>query len=690
MPSPDTEAALRLPPAAAASPVRFLRPGSPAEGLFILLLFIVGIAVRIVLLDRIPAGLNQDEAAIGYDAWALLQAGIDRNGVSWPVHFISWGSGQNALYAYLSMPFIALAGLSVLSIRMLAASSGVLALILFWWLGRISGRMSGGMSGRGMSACALLLIVTSPWHLMASRWALEANILPVIVLVACCLFARAQDLPSRLPLAAAVIGVSVYAYGTAYLFAPLFLLSALLLVAAKRRYSAGTAVLSLTVAGLVALPLMGFLLNNMFGTHTLQIGPISLPHYTGPARYDSVFLPFSGVTGWARTQDNARVIFDLVFRAGTDGWAANAIPGWGAQYLLLGPFVLCGALYACRRAAPLVDQLMLAWFVCALITLAMTEANINRLNLIWLPSLWLAARSFWLLRQTRFLFPACTAVLLVSFGLFCAQYFGPWRAVMAEGFFDGLGESVAAAVADAPAGAHIEVTDHANMPYITTLVFARTPPRRFVETADIPDRTAVFQGVVSFDRFHFGIRPGLMAQQRYWVAHRDELGLFDAPEFVIESHGDYAYVRRISPRAGCERALEATALQGGQDFGVPGVNAEVGGNGEGFNFAGQHFRAGIGVHGDSRWVYRSTEPLQALRFGVGITDGSDASDGMRFVVLADGKPVFDERVTRIGRIGFQRVALHGAHELTLQSFAGGHNRSDHGNWVRPVLELCNP
>ncbi|WP_410513409.1 hypothetical protein PaeBR_02820 [Paenibacillus sp. BR2-3] len=75
-------------------------------------LFLLGAAIRILYIGSIPGGLNQDEASIGYDAYAILHYGIDRNGIHLPVHLISWGSGQNALYAYLSMPFILLFGCS--------------------------------------------------------------------------------------------------------------------------------------------------------------------------------------------------------------------------------------------------------------------------------------------------------------------------------------------------------------------------------------------------------------------------------------------------------------------------------------------------------------------------------------------------------------------------------------------------
>ena len=100
--------------------------------MILMLLLVLGAAIRLVALGDLPAGLNQDEASAGYEAWALLDSGIDRNGNSWPVLFVSWGSGQNVLYSYLSMPFIALFGLNEWSLRLTAALFGILTTYVFY------------------------------------------------------------------------------------------------------------------------------------------------------------------------------------------------------------------------------------------------------------------------------------------------------------------------------------------------------------------------------------------------------------------------------------------------------------------------------------------------------------------------------------------------------------------------------
>ena len=78
------------------------------ELVFALSLLFLGAALRLLGLGFFPPGLNQDEASTGCDAWGLLVSGMDRNGDGWPVLFTSWGSGQNALYAYVLLPLMAL------------------------------------------------------------------------------------------------------------------------------------------------------------------------------------------------------------------------------------------------------------------------------------------------------------------------------------------------------------------------------------------------------------------------------------------------------------------------------------------------------------------------------------------------------------------------------------------------------
>ena len=141
-------------------------------------ILLAGALLRFLCLGRFPPGLNQDEASIGFDAWSLLQEGIDRNGDAWPVLFVSWGSGQNVLYAYLSLPFLALFGLSAASLRLCAAFWGSVSLAAFWLLARRAGGRGFGLLAL-YGVCSVLRSVLEP-HLVGRQLGLP----PLLTLMA--------------------------------------------------------------------------------------------------------------------------------------------------------------------------------------------------------------------------------------------------------------------------------------------------------------------------------------------------------------------------------------------------------------------------------------------------------------------------------------------------------------------------
>ena len=187
------------------------------ELLLVVLILAIGIGLRLFELGALPYGLNQDEASAGYDAWALLNYGVDRNGNTWPVLFESWGSGQNVLMSYLAMPFIALFGLTPFAVRLPNAIAGCLTLIVFW-------RFSREVRGKAFGILALFILAINPWHIMMSRWALESNQLPFWLILGIWLTVVSERRPCALFGAAISFGLALYAYGTAFFFLPLFLI----------------------------------------------------------------------------------------------------------------------------------------------------------------------------------------------------------------------------------------------------------------------------------------------------------------------------------------------------------------------------------------------------------------------------------------------------------------------------------
>jgi 4-amino-4-deoxy-L-arabinose transferase-like glycosyltransferase len=212
---------------------RQLTPGEIKVGrgleVAILVTIMLGAAVlRLANRDASPPGLNQDEAVNGWNAWCLLKTGVDQTGQSWPLfYFRGLGSNYTPLNFYLLMPIQAVGGMNIWTTRATASLGGILTVFLIWFVGK---RLLGPVAG--LTAAALLAL--NPWHLLASRWGIEANICPLLAIVplAMLLAARlpAATSPKRPSIVLAVLGgiltgLCLYGYPAVFIFLPLFLIA---------------------------------------------------------------------------------------------------------------------------------------------------------------------------------------------------------------------------------------------------------------------------------------------------------------------------------------------------------------------------------------------------------------------------------------------------------------------------------
>ncbi len=179
----------------------------------IILLFIIGILVRIVGIAEMPNALNCDEASSGYEAFSILNYGIDRTGNRLPVFLESWGGGQNALLSYLMIPFIAILGLNTLSIRLPMAILGCISLIIFYLLLK-------KITNKKVALVGLAFFVICPWHIMKSRWGLESNLFPDLMLLSVYLLIVGLENNNKILyyLSFVVAGLTAYSYRNLILF----------------------------------------------------------------------------------------------------------------------------------------------------------------------------------------------------------------------------------------------------------------------------------------------------------------------------------------------------------------------------------------------------------------------------------------------------------------------------------------
>ena len=455
-------------------------------------LLILGAALRLAALGALPFGLNQDEASAGYEAFALLTSGIDRCGKSWPVLFISWGSGQNVLMSYLAIPFIALFGLSEWTLRLPNAISGCLTLLVFWRMARYAG-------GRRFGLLALFLLTVNPWHIMMSRWALESNLLPFFLMTGIWCTALARERPWALAGAAACFGIGLYAYGTAFFFLPVYLVCAVVWLRRDLRPASFCTALALFL--LLALPIAICQLHDALGLPEMKLLGLTLPRLTeGRQAATSVF----GGGGLALAAENFRTFLDILRRGG-DGLPWNALPFWrgGIFYFFGLPTAAVGIVRSVlERKDRQTEAPMRFALLSALLCAFLIRVNVNRINMVWLPLIYFSALGWELiLRLLRRWSIVPLTGILICFFIFLGSYVAAFGGGGNVNFFPGLGGAIRAA--EETGAETVYITDKVNQPYIFALFYLQTPPETFAESVVYANPNGAFRRVDRFTGFEF-------------------------------------------------------------------------------------------------------------------------------------------------------------------------------------------
>ncbi len=498
------------------------------ERLFVLLLIGLGGALRFAAIGSLPVGLNQDEASAGYEAWALLNYGVDRNGVSWPVLFISWGSGQNVLYSYLSMPFIALFGLSEFSLRLPAAIFGTGTLPVFWHLGR-------KLKGRAGGLAALFLLAVCPWHVMISRWSLESNLLPFFLLLGIYFTVLSMERPKLLIAAGAAFGLSLYAYGTAFIFLPVFLVMAVIYLLKRRCLRLREFFAALAVFTIIALPIGLCNLINIMGRGEIKLFSVTLPALTETRQTATVGFSAGNF-----------ISFLKILLKQTDGYCYNSVKGfmYFPGYLLFAAAGVGFAVHDSLKGRGTGEALMLMALGASFAASFFIDVNINRMNMAFLPIAWFTAMGLFRLvklastADIRLGAASCACAIALTAGSAAyagALYLTDTQETLSWWFFQGLGDAIQ--YAETVDAQRVCITDSVNAPYIFVLFYNEVPPEEFYSTVEYLNPDGAFRSVLSFSKYVFGYEE--QDGKTVYVLRSDECGGHE----ILGRFGNYAVCR---------------------------------------------------------------------------------------------------------------------------------------------------
>ena len=494
--------------------------------------------MRTYAFGDIPPGLNQDEASIGYDAYATLHYGVDRNGFHFPVHFKTWGAGQNALHGYLSMPFILLFGLSSFSVRFVDMVFGVLALFIFYLFVK-------EISGKNTALVATFLLAISPWHIMLSRWGLETNVFPPIFLLGNFFLIRSLKKNGYLPFSFFLFAICLYTNCTAFFIVPLFILAASSYLIYHKKIKLKWMLLSFLVLLIFSLPAFLFIIVNNYQLGSIETPFLSIPQLTAP-RWKTTSTIFSDQI-LEKYPFHFMVFTNFIINQ-NDGHISMDIPPYGFIYPLSLPFALLGLIILFKDWNLRMFNkcaFVIFWFLLSIVLAGLIFAIGYRINIIFFPLIFFTAVGIiYIKKMDRSIFFLIIAGYLILFAMFAHEYFTSYPDMVGPPFFESLGDAINHA-SNITSG-KICVTGQVNMPYVYVLFYRQFDPDKFISTVKYSNPGAEFRGVSSFDRYYFGLDYcESVTDISAYVFHNSEANKFINGNFAITRFKYYSVALKL-------------------------------------------------------------------------------------------------------------------------------------------------
>lgn len=501
----------------------------------------VAAAVRLIALDSLPCGFNQDEASIGYDSWALANYGVDRNGYVMPVYPVAWGAGHGPFYTYVAMIFMKLFGGSVFVYRLPMALMGVASVpLMYFTVKRMRSATAGYLAAGLLAVC--------PWHIMLSRWGLDSNPLPFLVLLGVFFFVLACDTgKTRWFVCASVsLALSLYSYGAALVAVPVLTVISLAYALGGKRITWKQLGWSAVAFIVTVLPLAAFYAINTFDLPEIKTALFSIPRLT-VMRSDSVFIAFDD-TVWESIFNNFKNVL-VTLTTGTPDFIWNKIDDYNILFIFTFPLTLLGMIRSFRRGMKWssfsTEVVMCAWFIGGFVLSLIIKQNINRLSVLFMPMVYfLGVGLHYLATHLREAFVIATAGIAVAAGMFINYYFTDYADDTRVAFMNGYEDAAKYAASLESDQIYCSYTG-VNGPFILTLYFCQIPPEDFYSTVRYYDPNAEFRHAYSFGKYVFTLPSDVNADPHrddVFVVNRSEVHLFNEEYFEVCYFDNFAVV----------------------------------------------------------------------------------------------------------------------------------------------------
>jgi 4-amino-4-deoxy-L-arabinose transferase-like glycosyltransferase len=463
--------------------------------------------LRLYKLGSVPASPDWDEASLGYNAYSILKTGRDEYGSFLPLSIRSFGDYKPPLYAYLTVPSVALFGLNVPAVRLPSALMGILAVAGTYFL--VRQLLRGGKwepESEPVALVSALLLALSPWHLQFSRAAFEANTGITLNVWGTYFFLRGLARGKYLAFSAVCFGLALWAYHSERVFVPLLGIG-LVLIHRREIFARGIRKWVFAAAAVVLLSVSVLGVSLVSGGLSRLQGTSWLSNQTDMLKKVVLRADADGRMGdkIGAVFDNRRFVFAKTFADGylshfslkwlfTEGDnARHHAPDMGLMYLVEMPFFLYGIWrFATTRDAS--GKLIVWWILISPVAAAVTTGLPHAIRtLVFLPVIQTLtamglvdgfAAAGKLGKSRGWIRTALVGLVLLAFGYnvayYLAMYYGAMNREYSEFWQYGYAQAVSYTETHGQTYSRIVVSTKLDQSYIFFLFYGKEDPAAYL------------------------------------------------------------------------------------------------------------------------------------------------------------------------------------------------------------------
>ncbi len=320
--------------------------------LFLLLLF-VSLFLRLYDLSETPQGMHADEVSGAYNAYSILKTGRDEHGNSFPLYFEAFNDYKHPFLLYSMVPSLALFDFTPFATRLPSVLFSFFGIIFFYLISK-------ELFDKHVALLGSFFLSFMPWYFHYSRLAFEVMSFCFLFLLGFLLFLRGSQNKNWWYASTVVFALSIYAYGVARLFVPLFLLGSLLIYRKTFFTHKKTILFCIILFSVVVIPAY---YSSFFGHANARFAVVSIftrsetPFASFFVNYFSHFSP------------------SYLFFEG-DAQIVNAVTNWGELYHFSLFFLPLGLYYCWKRRREKSSQLLFLWLLLYPLAASLTYGDL--------------------------------------------------------------------------------------------------------------------------------------------------------------------------------------------------------------------------------------------------------------------------------------------------------------------------